>query len=131
MKKKTKFCLKSLILMQSSSLRTSSLNNVFFLIPFLFLSHSFLIPFSFLFHSFLLIPFYFLNYFNILKDVKDLFVKGGPIKAKKEFSKLMDAKAATAEELIKNVYNNYQKFIDTSQQISRNHLFFLFLKIKL
>lgn len=51
--------------------------------------------------------------------VQELFIKGGPIKAKKKASKLIEAKSTTSEELIKNVYTNYQKFIDTSIQISR------------
>jgi hypothetical protein len=50
--------------------------------------------------------------------VKDLFIKGGPLKAKLKASQLNDAKTLTSEELIKNVYTNYRQFIDTSQQIS-------------
>lgn len=60
------------------------------------------------------------NNFKPEQYVKDLFIKGGPLKAKKKASQLVEAKSTTSEELIKNVYTNYQKFIDTSQQISRN-----------
>ena len=63
--------------------------------------------------------------------VKDLFIKGGPLKAKLKSTQLNESKSLTSDELIKNVYTNYQKFIDTSQQISRKRMkktpFFLIL----